>query len=592
YNKAVPAAMASLTGKHVVVPSEAGLMGAFGVALEMERRMDQGLLKSQEYDLQELIAREVEYGEPFKCGGGKDCDRGCEISRIKIKGKVYPFGGTCNRYDNLVHNRKVKTEDLNLVIKREQRVFRDLTPATPADPADSAAPADTRPTVGMNRSFLINTYFPFFNAFFAELGFRLTIPSKEDPKGMDQQGAAFCYPVEIAHNYAAALLAEKPDYIFMPHLRGLDTGEPDMTSCTCVLVQGEPYYLRTAFLALANDDKVVSQAIDFSNGNTADIKAFRELAQKLGVDPTKVAAALEVADTAQKTFTEDIREIGRQGLAAIEADPEKFGTVVFGRPYNAFASVANKGIPAKFASRGITVIPFDMLPYWEEQLADDENMYWATGQIILKGARFVKRHPQLYATYITNFSCGPDSFLISFFRDIMGRKPSLTLELDSHTADAGLETRIEAFLDITRYHSEVGKNKQLAKVQEQPFRAAVLEDKKGVTGVRTSDNRWLPLTDPNVRVLVPAMSRYATPLLAAAFRRVGIRAEALPPADEEALKLGRGHSSCKECLPLQTTLGSLLKRIKTRKADEVLVYYMPGADGPCRFGQYYVFTGR
>ncbi|WLE97534.1 MAG: acyl-CoA dehydratase activase [Candidatus Electrothrix communis] len=587
YNKAVPAAMASLTGKHVVVPSEAGLMGAFGVALEVERRMEQGLLKSQEYNLQELIAREVEYGEPFKCGGGKDCDRGCEISRIKIKDKVYPFGGICNRYDNLIHNRKVKTEDLNLVIKREQRVFRDLAPAEPAD---------TRPTVGMNRSFLLNTYFPFFNAFFAELGFRLTLPSKEDPKGMDQQGASFCYPVEIAHNYAAALLAEKPDYIFMPHLRGLDTGEPDMTSCTCVLVQGEPYYLRTAFPALAPAGQVISQVIDFSNGNIADKEAFLEVAQQLAIDPAevinKVTAALNTADAAQKSFTQDIREIGRQGLAAIEADPEKFGTVVFGRPYNAFASVANKGIPAKFASRGISVIPFDMLPYWEEELADDENMYWAMGQIILKGARFVERHPQLYATYITNFSCGPDSFLVSFFRDIMGRKPSLTLELDSHTADAGLETRIEAFLDIIRYYREIQKKAPSVQVVEQPFRPAELEEQNGVTGVRTSDDRWLPLTDPKVRVLVPAMSRYATSLLAAAFGRVGIRAEALPPADEEVLKLGRGHASCKECLPLQTTLGSLLNRVKARKEDEVLVYYMPGADGPCRFGQYYVYTKR
>ncbi|MCI5193584.1 MAG: activase [Candidatus Electrothrix sp. AU1_5] len=585
YNKAVPAAMASLTGKDVVVPSEAGLMGAFGVALEVERRMEQGLLKSQEYDLQELIARDVEYGEPFTCGGGKDCDRGCEISRIKIKDKVYPFGGICNRYDNLIHNRKVKTEDLNLVIKREQRVFRDLA---------SNDPADIRPTVGMNRSFLLNTYFPFFNAFFAELGFRLTLPSQEDPKGMDQQGAAFCYPVEIAHNYAATLLAEKPDYIFLPHLRGLDTGEPDMTSCTCVLVQGEPYYLRTAFPALNPGGQVVSQVIDFSQGNTADTKAFQELAHNMGVDTAQVPAALEAADAAQKSFTTDIRELGKQALAAIEADPDTFATVVFGRPYNAFASVANKGIPAKFASRGIAVIPFDMLPYWEEQLAEDENMYWAMGQIILKGTRFVERHPQLFGTYITNFSCGPDSFLVSFFRDVMGRKPSLTLELDSHTADAGLETRIEAFLDIVRYYREIQK-KATAPQQtgtDQPFSFAKLEEKNGVTGVRTSDARWLPLSDPKVCLLIPAMSRYVTPLLAAAFGRIGIRTEILEPANEEVLKLGRGHASCKECLPLQTTLGSLLHRVKQRKQGEILVYYMASSDGPCRLGQYHVYTKR
>ena len=44
------------------------------------------------------------------------------------------------------------------------------------------------------------------------------------------------------------------------------------------------------------------------------------------------------------------------------------------------------------------------------------------------------KDPQLFGTYITNFSCGPDSFIIGYFRDIMGRKPSLTLELVSSEA--------------------------------------------------------------------------------------------------------------------------------------------------------------
>jgi predicted nucleotide-binding protein (sugar kinase/HSP70/actin superfamily) len=82
-------------------------------------------------------------------------------------------------------------------------------------------------------------------------------------------------------------------------------------------------------------------------------------------------------------------------------------------------------------------------------------MYWGMGKLIMKAARVVEKHPQLFGTYITNFSCGPDSFLLGYFRDIMGRKPSLTLELDSHTADAGLETRGEAFLDIVKAYRQL-----------------------------------------------------------------------------------------------------------------------------------------
>ncbi len=75
-------------------------------------------------------------------------------------------------------------------------------------------------------------------------------------------------------------------------------------------------------------------------------------------------------------------------------------------------------------------------------------MYWYYGQQDLKGAVLVKERPNLFACYVTNFSCAPDSFILHFNRWIHDSKPFLTLELDSHTADAGVDTRIEAFLDV------------------------------------------------------------------------------------------------------------------------------------------------
>ncbi len=54
YNEAIPAAMAALTGKEIVVPPEPGLMGAFGVALEVERRIERGFMKEATFDLNRL----------------------------------------------------------------------------------------------------------------------------------------------------------------------------------------------------------------------------------------------------------------------------------------------------------------------------------------------------------------------------------------------------------------------------------------------------------------------------------------------------------------------------------------------------------
>jgi predicted nucleotide-binding protein (sugar kinase/HSP70/actin superfamily) len=83
-----------------------------------------------------------------------------------------------------------------------------------------------------------------------------------------------------------------------------------------------------------------------------------------------------------------------------------------------------------------------MVPYDTEPLDPvfEKTMTWESGQRILRVTQIIKRHKQLFPVYITSFICGPDSFLLGYFRRIMGDKPSLTLELDNHTADAGINS--------------------------------------------------------------------------------------------------------------------------------------------------------
>ncbi len=581
YNEAIPAAMAALTGKEIVVPPEPGLMGAFGVALEMERRIERGLIQRESFDLKTLANREVEYGNSFVCGGGKEkCDRRCEIARIKIEGNSYPFGGACNRYVNMIRNLEVDKNALDMVDYRRRRVFRDL------QVPDSG---DARPVIGMNRSFLVNTYFPFFNAFFDSLGFRVTLPDEVDPEGIDMQGAAFCFPVEISHGYFQNLLNMNVDTLFLPHIKGVPTDNENPETCTCVFVQGEAYYLPATFED-SSSKRILSPYFDFSMGFEKCLEDFQNVAKELGKTAQDGKLAFEAGIAAQDAYKTDIRAKGAQALKEIEEDPDSLGIVIFGRPYNSFVGEANKGIPGKFASRGYRVIPFDMLEFEDEQVERIETMYWSMGRMILKASSLVKKHPQLFGAFITNFSCGPDSFVVGYFRDEMGKKPSLTLELDSHTADAGLETRIEAFLDIVHYYRELESKKQIS-VETDEFVAAETIIHEGTPVIATSDGRKLPLNHPDVRIIMPAMGLLAHDALVRAFAAVGINAYGLPFADEEILKLGRGNSSCKECLPLQTTIGQLIKYLRDDKPpNEVTAYFMPAANGPCRFGQYNVFS--
>ena len=583
-NRAVPIAMAALTGKEIIVPPSPELAGAFGVALAVKERIEKGLLGEKKFDLRALLERDVEYQKAFVCKGGKEkCDRGCRIARIKIEGKTYPFGGACNRYYNLLHSLSFDIGSLNLVALREKLVFETFAGG------GGELPENAR-TVGINRSFLMATYYPLFHHFFTRLGFRVVLADDVAQEGIDQAGAPFCYPAEITHGMFHNLLSKRPDYLFLPHIRGLPVKNGYHITQACPLTQCEAFYLRQTFKRSIEESgaELLIETLEMLKGLDKGKEGMIRIAKRMGVSKKKAAAAWDLALHRQQELFNRFQEIGRGVLDELKKDPGKTAVVLFGRPYNAFVKEANMGIPQKFASRGYTIVPFDFLPYENEEMYP--HMFWAMGQMILKGARLVERHPQLFGTYISNFSCGPDSFIITYFRDIMGIKPSLTLELDSHTADAGLETRIEAALDIFKGYRQLKQSDGIG-TKKRKFRQAEARMEKGALVITSSKGEKLTLFDPRVKVLFPSMGDLGSRVGAEVLNATGVNALACEPCDEDGLKLGKANTSGKECLPMMVTTGTLLKYLRDRDpdTDEVLVYFMPTANGPCRFGQYHKF---
>jgi predicted nucleotide-binding protein (sugar kinase/HSP70/actin superfamily) len=93
------------------------------------------------------------------------------------------------------------------------------------------------------------------------------------------------------------------------------------------------------------------------------------------------------------------------------------------------------------------VIPLDFLVTGREPAADPQfNMFWISGRKILEVARLTAENPNLHLVYITNFKCGPDSYIKHFAREAAGA-PLLVLQFDGHGNDAGYMTRCEAYLD-------------------------------------------------------------------------------------------------------------------------------------------------
>ena len=192
-------------------------------------------------------------------------------------------------------------------------------------------------------------------------------------------------------------------------------------------------------------------------------------------------------------------------------------------------------------------------------------MYWRYGQKILSAGEIIRTDSRLWALYITNFGCGPDSFIARFFRAQMSPKPYLQIEVDEHSADVGAITRCEAFVD------------SLKNVRMRRHEVAHVKTRSGVSPAQC-DGRT---------IYVPNMGDVAY-AVRAAFRAYGCRAEVMPPSDQKTLECGRRFTSGKECYPCIVTTGDMVKMATSKDFErDKVAFFMGKAPGPCRFGQYH-----
>jgi predicted nucleotide-binding protein (sugar kinase/HSP70/actin superfamily) len=89
------------------------------------------------------------------------------------------------------------------------------------------------------------------------------------------------------------------------------------------------------------------------------------------------------------------------------------------------------------------------------------------------------------------------------------------------------------------------------------------------------------------RVFIPPMAYGSGRTFAAAFRAVGLDADITPPSDHRTRELGAKYTSGDECYPAKVTIGDFMKLLERPDVEPAeLVFFMPTAEGPCRFGQY------
>ena len=557
-NKAVVAAFEEVLGKKIIIPPHFDVTGAIGAAILAQQSMTDG----QKTTFKGFGIRNATYEiTRFVCNA---CVNHCEISRVKISGESKPlfYGGRCEKYET--DGRKKKNDHVpNLFKKRTEMLMGDY----------KEKDANGKPTVGIPRALMVYyQQFPFWRTFFEELGFNVVLSRESDKelvtRSIETITSETCLPVELMHGHVIDLLEKEVDYVFLPFIVSGKFKEGDRTTnSNCPWIQSFPFMVRAALRGKVDENKFLTPTLHFRYFERALVKEMTTFfGEKFSLDRERIKSAIYKADGVQVAFEKGLVEYGRSIMDAI---PEGCRPVIIlGRPYNSSDPHLNLDLTEKLIAQNVMPIPLDMLDLSQAEIYGNyRNMYWPNGQKMIAAAQHVARTAGLYAVYISNFRCGPDSFIWHYVTEELKGKPFLHLEVDEHSADAGLVTRIEAFLDSLK-GSEQNEKKELSIIRPRPS----------------------PSEPPTDRTLYFPYMHDGAYFVAAAARSVGIPSEVLPKQTDEDIALGRKYTSSKECFPMICTTGSFLKKLMEPGADPSrMSFFMPDHNGPCRFGQYNQF---
>jgi len=547
YNKAVVASFNQLLpGKTLMVSEHREVSGAIGAAL-LAREAINGQA-SRFKGFQSVIVNNCNLST-FTCQG---CDNNCAITQMKVPNEKPTFyGSRCDKYDSTLSQSRRET----FFDERENLLFRELREKT-----------GSGLTVGIPRALMVYDYAPLLIGFLNALGVQ-TVLSKKTNKEIMEQAVELaytdsCFPLKLLHGHAASL--KDADFIIFPSAIRLGRMEgSENQKYACPLVQASPFIVRHV---LGLEKKLLIPILDFSRGDEDVIRNLVNVAGKMGFSPQQARQAALAGLESQNKYEIDRSARGAELLEQLQSS-RKLGVVILSRAYMAQDSGANLGIAEKLAQLDVEPIPLDFLPLSSvDPRKYSDRPYWSYESRLLAAADIVEHNSQLYGLVLTNFGCGPNSFIINELEDVMGGKPLGQLEIDEHAAEAGLVTRLEAFVDTIKGYARSGKTSEVL----------ARDIYRGTTSILSTGKT----------LIMPRMAPHAD-VVSAAMGAFGVKAISLPDPDERNILYSNQVTSGTECLPYRVTLGDFLRYYydNGRQLKDV-EGFMAGSYGPCRLGKY------
>lgn len=321
--------------------------------------------------------------------------------------------------------------------------MRSLGPSHPAPYADVHV-------VGMPQALLYHRYGALWTTFLEQLG-RTVVLSRPTDREIVARGEALsvdeCCLASKAYLGHVASLVGRCDAVFVPSMANLG-----VVKQFCTKFHALPDVVASTF---GDQLRVVSCRVGVFEEKRPFEQAFLELARAFGVDQRMAKRVVREAFKAQERAD---RQKARDAETQLGGRHDGMRILVAAHPYISHDPTMGGLVVDLLKQADAHAVLADECDHDRCYAASEKfsrTMPWIVNRELI-GAILRHRSHVDGIVLVSAFPCGPDSMTDDAIMRCIKGTPILNLTIDAQSGTAGLETRIESFVDILRYQKQGG----------------------------------------------------------------------------------------------------------------------------------------
>ncbi|HPA56190.1 MAG TPA: acyl-CoA dehydratase activase-related protein [bacterium] len=557
-NPCVQRAFEIITGKKVIVPDIAGVMGAYGAALKSLEKWNEN--KDMVSEFIGFLSCTEESAPKMKktlitCKG---CENTCSVTKMDMgNGKIFYAGNNCEKIFSSGGG-TAGIQGFDAVSWKRHLLFE----------RESCSESEALMKVGIPRALNIYENYPFWHALFTKCGIRLVL---SDPSTVQlyESGSgsvmsdSICFPAKLMHGHIFNLINKKVDRIFYPMVVYEDKSGCQQNSFNCPIVSGYPDVIKSSINPENNYGiPLDTPAVSFKDKDLLEKKLKSYFTKTFGVSHYRFRKAFAEAMKEKDNFKVILRQKSDEIITKAKQEGRKV-VMLIGRPYH-IDPLINHKIPEM-----ITVFGFDVIT--EDSVSQTCGTavkvldQWEYSNRLYSAAWYAAGNDTIIPVQLNSFGCGPDSIATDEMKEILksSGKNLTTIRIDEIASPGSTKLRLRTLFE------SMDKGGERTKFQRKELPVLKEEDMKK-------------------QILVPFFADFYSPFVEHGLRSAGINVVSLPKPDAESLKEGLRYANNEICYPAIIIVGDIIRALKSGKYDlKNTVVGITQTGGQCRASNYF-----